>query len=143
MPLTARQQIESRLARGVIASPQFAETVVWWPKGVEADAVTIETAFVDRIHEEGTNEAVGDGATPRDPHGLRKRVTYMLDIPAEHQTGDGDVFIVQPEGWKMQFVRSEGRDSAKQTLRIVYTIPGHTRTPVLSPNARATFNKSV
>lgn len=141
--MSIRQDLEAKLAASWLNAPQNAETVYWYPANVPANQVAITNAFVDRGREEGTNESFGDGATPDSPHGRRFRITYLLDIPASYAIKPGDTFKIELEGWVMSFIRWVGRDSARQTLRIVYVYPINSRAPIMRPTAASRFNKSM
>lgn len=153
---TRRQAIERKMALGVMAAPQWAEVIMMrvgatgsTPAGPE---YSLPYTFVDRQQEEGPNQTYGDGPNPASVEGERRRATYIVELPPTGAVIDG-LGTLMPEvtkgyqfyidGLWFNYVRHTGRDSAKQTVRVVYSYPDYTRRPAMRPNAPANFNRKL
>lgn len=99
---------------------EFAESVEFWPKGVEDDKTTIKTAFVFSDNEEGSREVQGDGRVLYNQDGAALRHTIMIEVPAA--TAVRDVQPLQkPDQFKWNdklynVKRITGRDDQSMTV---------------------------
>lgn len=134
---TIRELIEDDLTAGILAAPEFMETVIHHPLGVRTAPVPIDNAFVDRVREEGTNEVDGDGPTPDSMAGRRIRSTYLLELSNDVTVSLRDTWLIDGELYTT--IRRIGRDKSaggRQTWRVVSVDEQFTTQPRLRPRGR-------
>lgn len=120
----------ARLNDIVFDTEGFAETVVYWPLGVEANSFEVD-AIVDWADQEGSNQVRGDGRSSlnRDK-GRTVRDSVVIDFPISRVDASGatvpmsvsesgkDRVVVQQQGRsvKLNVKRIIGQDEAVQTV---------------------------
>ncbi|QEF98153.1 hypothetical protein Mal15_22010 [Stieleria maiorica] len=108
----------------------FAETIEYWPLGVEANKFEVD-AVVDWSDEEGSNQVRGDGRSSLNADkGREVRRTAIIELPIERVDDSGATVrlsvsesgkdrIVVTEGdsqFKLRVKRIIGHDEAVQTV---------------------------
>lgn len=139
--MTVRQEIEQRIAAGVMVAPQWSEPVSYRAAGDTGLGVVVNDCFVDRHHEEGPNQSYGDGPNPSTERGNRLRTTFIVLLPLSVPIGLGGQLLI--DGLWFSYIRHMGRDAGKQTVRMVYSYPDYTRQPQMRPNAEGSFNRKL
>lgn len=108
----------ARLNDVVFDTEGFAETVEYWPLGVEANSFDVD-AIVDWSDEEGSNQVRGDGRGSLNANkGREVRSTAVVDLPIERVDATGDcVRLNVSQSGKDRIVVTEGDSTVKLRVK--------------------------